>query len=350
LLNNDPTKKDTLSFDEEKLKKALKTMLGHNITDLSYEFQQLHGGTVGDVKLISGLAKDEDKKEKPFKLVLKTQKKWDRFSDPHSWRREFDLYATGLDLAFDETFKWPTCYYKEMDDESFTLWLEYIDGVTGDDLTVDMYEKVAYQLGKFQGKLYSEGHEPLKAIENLSSVDFIKKNYYHFRAWPEIHDYIRSDQCKLPKHLTQMLINLDQQSEEIWENIEKLPVVFCHRDYWNTNIFYHDDAIKLIDWDTSGWGHLGEDMASLVADETKPEMMVACYKKCLPAYYEGFSENYDISNISNPYLYELILMTFGHRLVASFKFNEAQEEKDLARDTLEKIYEMGQVNFAFDFK
>lgn len=344
-MNNDP-KKEALSFDEEKLKKALKVMLGSTINNVTYEFEQLHGGTVGDVKLISGLAQGEDKKEIPYKVVLKTQKKWERPFDPLSWRREFDLYASSLDEAFDASFKWPTCYFKEMEDESFTLWLEYIDGVTGEDLTVDMYEEAAYALGKFQGKLYAEGHASLKSIENLSALDFIKKNYYHFRAWPEIHEYIRSDQCKLPKHLTQMLIDLDERSEEIWQNIEKLPVVFCHRDYWNTNIFYHEDAIKLIDWDTSGWGHLGEDIACLVADETKPEIMVACYKKCLPAYYKGFSEHHDLSNISEPYLYELILMTFGHRLVASFKFNEAEEEKQLAQDTLEKIYEISQIKLS----
>lgn len=349
-MNNDPTKKETMNFDEEKLKKVLGMVLGCDIKDVRYELKQLHGGTVGDVKLISGLAQGEDDKAIPYKVVLKTQKKWERPFDAHSWRREYDLYASSLEEAFDPSFSWPTCYYKEMDHESFTLWLEYIDGVTGEDLTVDMYEEAAYALGKFQGKLYAEGHPYLKSIENLSALDFIKKNYYHFRSWPEIYHYIRSDQCKLPKHLIQMLIDLDERSNEIWENIETLPVVFCHRDYWNTNIFYHEDAIKLIDWDTSGWGHLGEDIASLVADETKPEIMVACYKKCLPAYYKGFSEYCDVSNISNPYLYELILMTFGHRLVASFKFNEAEEEKQLAQDTLEKIYEMGQVHLDFDNK
>ena len=32
-------------------------------------------------------------------------------------------------------------------------------------------------------------------------------------------------------HLCDMLIGLDEHSDEIWENIEQLPVVLCHRDF-----------------------------------------------------------------------------------------------------------------------
>lgn len=32
------------------------------------------------------------------------------------------------------------------------IWMEYIDGISGLDLTGDMYERAAEELGRFQGK------------------------------------------------------------------------------------------------------------------------------------------------------------------------------------------------------
>lgn len=60
-----------------------------------------------------------------------------------------------------------------------------------------------------------------------------------------------------------------------------------------TNLIYADGKIALIDWDTSGWGYLGEDLASLIADEADVHSMVDYYKRCVPAYYQGFSEYAD---------------------------------------------------------
>jgi Phosphotransferase enzyme family. len=49
-----------------------------------------------------------------------------------------------------------------------------------------------------------------------------------------------------------MIIEIDDQSQEIFEHIEKLPIVLCHRDFWVANIFYSNGKILLIDWDTTG--------------------------------------------------------------------------------------------------
>ncbi len=45
-------------------------------------------------------------------------------------------------------------------------------------------------------------------------------------------------------------------------------------DFWVTNLIYADGTLALIDWDTSGWGYLGEDLASLIADEADIDHMV----------------------------------------------------------------------------
>ncbi|MBA9088519.1 hypothetical protein FHR92_005035 [Fontibacillus solani] len=137
---------------------------------------------------------------------------------------------------------------------------------------------------------------------------------------------------------SKMLIDIDESADEIFNRIEKLPIVLCHRDFWVTNIFHSDGKTILIDWDTTGWGYLGEDLASLIADEADVEHMVEYYLRCIPAYYKGFSEYADISHITDNCVYEMILLLFGYRLVEWY-LNEGAGS-NLHMQTLQKVYEM----------
>ena len=320
---------------------VLSKILGVNVINATYQTKHLHGGTVGDVCLITGIAEVGDGKELPYSVVLKIQKKWNRYGDSDSWRREYDLYVSDLDEIFSDSFRWPKCYHAELNNDETQIWMEYVEGVSGPDMTVKMYEHAAEELGRFQGRLYVEKSDVLRKISNLSEVDLVKKNYLHYKSWNEVYDYIRYDNCEIPKHICNMLIDIDKNSDEIWGRIENLPIVFCHRDFWITNIFYVDRKIILIDWDTTGWGYMGEDVASLIADEVEIDYMVECYHKCIPAYYKGFSEYADISHISDNCVRELILVMFGYRLIEGYKYAESPDEKELHLNTLQKIYEMG---------
>jgi hypothetical protein len=301
------------------------------MVNMEIKIEHLHGGTVGDVRSFT---------TGDVKAVWKTQKKWERPGDPESWRREYDLYTSGFDSLFTGALRWPKCYHTEMKDDEWQIWMEYIGGASGYDLTGGMYEKAALELGRFQGKLYAEQPAILQTLTNLSKSEDMKLFYRHYRGWSEVYDYIRSDGCGIPKHLCQMIIDMDAKSDEAWRRIEELPVVFCHRDFWVTNIFYTESEIILIDWDTSGWGHIGEDIVSLIADEADVENMVKYYHTCVPAYIKGFSEFADISHIPDLYIYERIIMHFGYRIVEWFKFADTPEKKEYNLNTLQKIYEM----------
>ena len=326
----------------ENLTHALSKMLDTEIVNADCKSTQLHGGTVGDIQLITGDCEAADGRVIPYKIVLKTQNKWERHGDPHSWRREYDLYNSKLDALFFGSFRWPKCYYAEMneDENKIRLWLEYVDGVSGLDLTTDMYERAAETLGQFQGKLYAEKPAAINNLTNLSNVSYIKNFYLRYRSWEEVYSYIRSADCGLPKHLCKMLIEIDENESDVWRRIEKLPVVLCHRDFWVANIFHADGDITAIDWDTAGWGYMGEDIASLISDEADVDRMVELYQRCTSAYYKGFSEYVDVSRITDDCIYELILVMFGYRLVEWYKFAETPDEKTLHLNTLKKIYEM----------
>ena len=339
-----------MNINMNTLTKVLSKMLTADILRADYQTKQLHGGTLGDVRLVTGTAESGSGDKLPYEVVFKTQKKWGRFNDPDSWRREYDLYHSDLGTMFTDSFRWPECYHAEInaDENEIQLWIEYIDCISGLDLTSDMYERVAEELGRFQGKIYAEKPSFLQNLTNVSKVDYAKSFYLHYRSWDKVYDYIRSDGCELPPHICKMLIDIDENSDEIWSRIEKLPVVFCHRDFWVANIFHSAGNTLLIDWDTTGWGYLGEDIASLIADEADVRHMIEYYKRCVPAYYKGFSEYADISHITDDCVYELILVMFGYRLVewylnASSESDpkEMNDEKTLHLGTLQKIYEIG---------
>ncbi|MGE7945637.1 aminoglycoside phosphotransferase family protein [Lysinibacillus sp. NPDC093688] len=324
----------------EILELVLSKMLGQTIIRADYQLKELQGGTVGVVRLVTGIAETSDGENLPYKMVWKTQKKFERYGDPDSWRREYDLYASDFKKVFFDSFRWPECYHAEINGDETQLWMEYIDGVSGLNLTSEMYERIAEELGRFQGKLYTERPNVLQNLSNLSKVEFTKNYYLRYRSWNVLYDYIRSDDCEIPKHLCKMLIDLDNNADEIFSRIEKLPIVLCHRDFWVANIFYSDSKIVLIDWDTAGWGYMGEDIASLITDEADVRHMVEYYQKCIPAYYRGFSEYADVSSVSDHCIYELILVMFGYRLVEWYKFAQSPEDKAMHLNTLRKIYEM----------
>ncbi|MBD8500957.1 aminoglycoside phosphotransferase family protein [Paenibacillus arenosi] len=319
---------------------ALSKMLDKTIIHADYQFKELQGGTVGNVQLVTGMAETSDGEILPYKVVWKTQKTFERYGDPNSWRREYDLYASDFKQVFSDSFRWPECYHAEINDNEIQLWMEYIDGVSGLHLTTEMYERIAEELGRFQGRLYTERPSGLQNLSNLSKVEYTKNYYLRYRSWHVVYDYIRSDDCEIPKHLCNMLIDFDNNADEIFSRIDKLPIVLCHRDFWVANIFYSDNKIVLIDWDTAGWGYMGEDIASLITDEADVCHMIEYYHKCIPAYYKGFSEYADVSHISDHCIYERIVAMFGYRLVEWYKFAESPEDKSMHLNTLQKIYEM----------
>jgi len=315
-------------------------MLDTNITHVDYETEQLQGGTVGNVTLIKGMAYSSAGKELPFKVVLKITKKWERYNDPDSWRREYDLYASCLGEFFTDELNWPTCYHMEITDNETRLWLEYIDGISGQDLTGEMYERASYELGRFQGKLYADTPPELKTITNLSEPEAMEKFYRHYKSWDIVYDYVHSDASEIPKHLCEMIISADENADDVFRNVNNLPVVLCHRDFWITNIFYNSGHIALIDWDTTGWGYLGEDITSLIADEADIDNMIENYHRCVSAYRRGFSEYVDISHIDNLYIKERIVLHFGYRLVEWYLHAKTPKEKQFHVATLQKIYEI----------
>jgi len=361
-----------LVISKETLCIVLGKMLGANIINADYHATKLHGGTLGDVRLTRGIAETTKGDKLPYKVVLKRQQKWERPADPDSWRREHDLYVSDLGAILPQHFRWPECYHTEININEIYIWMEYVDGISGEDLMVEMLDQAAFELGRFQGKLHSQP-ELVKNLSNFGNISYLKEDYEQWHtqkySWEELiaegcpledelkdaikngtiqlvegksfeYSYLRSDECEIPQHLKQMIIGIDDTMDTLFNEISKLPTILCHRDFWIENIIYADGKIRLIDWDTAGWGYMGEDLASLISDDIDYDNFGEYCQKLIPAYYKGISEYMDISNISHKFIREMILIKFGYRLVQGFMFADDDEERKEAVNALQKIFEM----------
>lgn len=155
-----------------------------------------------------------------------------------------------------------------------------------------------------------------------------------------MHGYVRSPDSEIPAHLRRMIADLDAHADAVLARISQLPLVLCHRDFWVANLIDADGGIVLLDWDTTGWGYLGEDLASLLADEADVPRMLELYHRCVPAYYAGFAEHVDVSGVTDECIVELILLLFGYRLVEWYLDAASPEERAEHVAALEQIYLM----------
>ncbi|MDR1689273.1 MAG: aminoglycoside phosphotransferase family protein [Clostridiales bacterium] len=235
------------SIQQDKLIFALSKMFGRQIDSASFQTEQLQGGTLGDVRLVKGEAATLGGEKLPFSVVWKTQKKWERFADKNSWRREYDLYLSDLSGEFTDALRLPKCYHAEINDaeNEIQLWMEYIKGVSGKALTAE-----------------------------------------------------------------------------------------------NENILCSGGEIRLIDWDTSGWGFFGEDIASLIVDGMDESRFEENLRRLVPAYVRGFSERGDEPPLDENIVLTLILIKFGYRMLQDYMFTQSPQEKSRGLNSLQIIFEM----------
>lgn len=356
----------------DKLNDILSKMLDRPINNASYQVKQLQGGTLGDVQLVTGLAETFDNEKIPYKVVWKKQKKWERPGDPGSWRREFDLYQSNLQVAFTPTLRRPECYHLELSNDTIELWMEYVDGISGGDLSIKMLELAALELGRFQGRI-NQQHQDFKSIACLGETGFLKREFSQWHRQTYTYDYLISKQSRLPEFLKEMLKNgriqlvegksfeygylrskgfdipeelkqmiadIDDRKDELFERLNDLPIVLCHRDFWIENIFFKDGAVRLIDWDTAGWGFLGEDIASLIVDDMDVDRFEENYNRLIPAYLNGLKEYMDIPDVDEMCIFDMILIKFGYRMMQERMFSEVSNMDNWGMNALQKVYEI----------
>lgn len=350
---------------------ALSRKLGQQITHCQYGVCSLQGGTLAQVDLLTGTAQGEGTQNLPFHLVHKRQKTWARPGDPLSWRREYDLQQTQLGSLFTSDFSWPACHLALLEENNSQLYMDYSTGVSGEKLNLSMLEQASHGLGALQAHIF-EKPETLGKSACLSSPSFLfweLEQWYqegsypyaflasdesrlpkHVKTWLRenpwdnqcamAYNYLRDPACHIPEHLKDMVMALDLQHEAVFDRLKRLPLVLVHRDFWIENIICQGQKTTLIDWDCAGWGLPGEDLASLILDDTPPERIPLYFERLIPAYVEGLANRTGFETPSPFDIWHMMLLKFGYRLVQAELFAASATEKAIPVQRLQHLYDI----------
>ncbi|MCL2776076.1 MAG: aminoglycoside phosphotransferase family protein [Oscillospiraceae bacterium] len=339
-----------ININKATLLKALNNMFDSIVSDATHQVESLHGGTVGNVCKISGEAVFAGDLRCFYTLVLKEQKKWERHGDPDSWRREYGIYQKIGDLyeVLPDNIRLPKCYLMEelIIDETpaWQMWMEYIGGISGKNLTIDMIEYVMTELGKFQGYVCKCKPHILNNISCFSAdSSYYNKDKFIF-MFNEVAETITPSDCDMiPEHLRDMLTNTDN-IENTMSRISSFPVTLCHRDMWHTNVFLSGNIITLIDWDCTGWGFVGEDVIQMIGELFDDRVFDVAYfgdysRRLLSAYLRGASDYIDAGFLTYEIVRDIYTL-WGNGLFWRYKYSDSESEKKRYIDILQKMYEI----------
>ncbi len=244
------------------------------VTD--YKALRIDGGTIGEVYLIdgSGRSLQANVSDCSWSIVLKIQRPYVRFGDLESWQREVLIYQSQHFSELSSTFKIPRCLKVEEKFENETwIWLERVEGVHNLEMRLEEYALAARHLAHFQG-LYLVDKE-LPTYPWLSTHYWQVKNVLDWGSgalpWlVKMQKYPESDSLFTPDLLKETLV-LWSERDQFLDVLNRLPQTLCHRDYFAGNIFVQKDVVGeectvAIDWDCSGIGMIGEDIADLLGE------------------------------------------------------------------------------------
>jgi hypothetical protein len=192
---------------------------------------------------------------------------WATSEDPghwNSWRREAYIYETRLPaqlgLGAPELLE-----VRELEGGAVELVLEDVAGRHGGALTLADLAATARALGRAQGRArlpeaawLSRGF--LRTYATTRDVDY--RVLGDDEAWrrPLIAEHFGAP-------LRRRLRELHARRDELLARAEAAPRTVAHLDVWPNNIILRDDGEPvLIDWQFTGDGALGEDVANLIPD------------------------------------------------------------------------------------
>lgn len=184
------------------------------------------------------------------------------------WRREADLYGSGLLGDLGEGLRAPACYrIEDVRGGDIALWLEDIPDGGPAAWPLERFELAARHLGRFNGRHL--GRDPSDDPAWLSRG--------RVRDWLALGERglaaMRSERTGfVATWLTDESVartrRLWEERERLIAALEALPRTLCHHDAHRRNLgscrSAGGDETVAFDWEIFGSGHLGEEVAPMV--------------------------------------------------------------------------------------
>jgi hypothetical protein len=225
----------------------------------------------------------------------------DEPSGHHYWKREAEIYQSGLLARLPGGFSAPYCYaVTEAADGSPWIWMQQIDDAVSKPWSIEQYGEAGRVLGRFNGA-YLTG-EPLPNYPWLA--DHFLEAYIE-AARPVVDDRLEKwDTGVIFRYTDPGLKDILQKAwadrAGFYTALRRLPQVFCHQDAFARNLFYTnapDGSKKLlgVDWAFTGVAPLGSEIGPLVVASVAfgaipiPEM-TRLEEIVLAGYLQGLAE------------------------------------------------------------
>lgn len=326
-------------ISKSSLLQALSNMLGVQISDATYETELLQGGDVGEVYKVSGKAMTSDGSH-PFALVLKKQKKWDRHGDTECWRREYEIYRHGLDQGLLQTIKLPRCYHLEESGEFTHIWMEYIEGKTGDNIIhAPELTLAAEKLGELQAAFHKNGQHDLPYLRSFPAI---RSSFDLW--WGHTKKALASEIEGFPEELRNTLNDYAARADSLLDAMDNLPLTICQGDFYHDNIIFkprlEGEDIYVIDWDCAGYGRMGEDavdilMEAFVYSDRDVSLMPDFKKSIIDGYLRGVQKGGMEYKMDDALVRDIFALAWGFRITDQFLYyrhfkKEAAKERCLA--------------------
>ena len=320
---------------------ALSSMFGAGISDAEYTAETLRGGTVGEVCHIAGHAIG-DCARYPFSLVLKTQRRWHRPGDPDSWRREYDIYKQGLTDLLPRALRLPRCWLLEEGDDVTRIWMAYIDGRSGSShLHADELALAARRLGEMQAGFHLRGR---RGLPYLRAYPAIRSS---FDLWSNrMLPLLKLPMDGFPDELRKTLNDYAARSKPLLEQFKALPLTLCQGDVHHDNLIFsgsgEEAEIYLIDWDSAGYGFMGEDavdvlMEAFVYSDRDVRLLPGFRQKIIGGYCQGAGSRGVGFEMSGQLIKDIFALAWGFRLADLFLYHKDELPKKRCVEILETM-------------
>lgn len=312
------------SFSMESLCRAAGAALQTNVTNVDYEQELLQGGTVGEVYRLRGTAHTVNG-SMPLDMVLKIQKPWERSGDPGSWRREYDIYHSGAYRHWPKQLRLPQPYLLEETAQDTRIWMEAIEGATGSQqLHVEELSLTAGRLGAFQAIYHQRGDMGLPFMRPFPAA---QSSFAYW--WGRMEPLLRKGIEGFPDDLRLALLECAEESESNQERLSALPRTLCQGDVHHDNLFLdrRNEVVYLIDWDTAGYGYMGEDAVDMLLEafvySDRDVTLLPMYRQSIvKAYVEGAAKEGIALQLPEDLIRGLFALSWGYRVADLYLYYE----------------------------